>query len=180
MADTKTSQLTQLAATPDVADLLMVVDVSDTTMAATGTNKRLPASYVARSDAGAKLITGNGRELTVPATGTAALADVASTFTVAPTAAQIKQASATIANNGTQQIAGTFGLLILGNATSGGQALMWLGGAGGATIINQVGTNISNAQGTAAKLNVYYSGGVFYLENKIGAPQTVYYLVISI
>ena len=73
MADSKTTQLAQLAATPAVDDQLMIVDVSDTSMAASGTNKRLAASYVARSDAGAKLITGNGRELTVPATGTAAL-----------------------------------------------------------------------------------------------------------
>lgn len=73
MADSKITQLTQLAATPASGDQLMIVDVSDTTMAASGTNKRLAASYIARSDAGAKLITGNDRELTVPATGTAAL-----------------------------------------------------------------------------------------------------------
>lgn len=73
MADSKITQLAQLAATPDVGDQIELVDVSDTSMAASGTNKRLAASYLARSDAGAKLITGNGRELTVPATGIAAL-----------------------------------------------------------------------------------------------------------
>lgn len=85
MADLKTSQLTALAATPAATDLLMVVDVSDTTMAASGTNKKLAASYVARSDAGAKLITGDGKELTVPATGTAALIGSTQTFSALQT-----------------------------------------------------------------------------------------------
>jgi hypothetical protein len=75
MADAKTTQLAQLAATPATNDMLMVVDVSDTTMAASGTNKRLPASYVARSDAGKKLITGDGTELTLTGSGTAMLQD---------------------------------------------------------------------------------------------------------
>lgn len=93
MADSKTTQLAQLAATPDVADQLMIVDVSDTSMAASGTNKRLAASYLARSDAGAKLITGNNRELTVPATGTAALIGISQTFAdaqaIAPSATNV-------------------------------------------------------------------------------------------
>jgi hypothetical protein len=87
MADLKTSQLTDLAATPAAGDLLMLVDVSDTTYAATGTNKKLAASYVARSDgpSGNKLITGSGRELTVPGSDTAATLAQAQTFTKAQT-----------------------------------------------------------------------------------------------
>lgn len=41
MADTKTSGLTELAETPAAGDLVPVVDVSDTTMAATGTDKKV-------------------------------------------------------------------------------------------------------------------------------------------
>ena len=73
MADAKTTQLTQLAATPATNDLVMIVDVSDTTMAASGTNKRLPANYMARSNADATLIAGDGKTLTLPAMGTALL-----------------------------------------------------------------------------------------------------------
>lgn len=43
MADTKTSALASGPTPIDGDDLLMVVDVSDTTMAPTGTNKKLPA-----------------------------------------------------------------------------------------------------------------------------------------
>lgn len=75
MADLKISQLTALGASPADGDLIPIVDVSDTTMAASGTTKKLSAIYVARSDGANKLITGSARELTVPATGTAALID---------------------------------------------------------------------------------------------------------
>lgn len=45
MADSKISALTALAAVPSATDLIPIVDVSDTTMAATGTNKKIAASY---------------------------------------------------------------------------------------------------------------------------------------
>ena len=41
MADTKISNLTELAASPATTDEFVVVDKSDTTMAASGTNKRI-------------------------------------------------------------------------------------------------------------------------------------------
>lgn len=44
MADTKISALTALAEAPAVGDLLTLVDVSDTTMAAGGTNKKITAA----------------------------------------------------------------------------------------------------------------------------------------
>jgi hypothetical protein len=42
-ADSKTSGLTELTTTPAVDDLVQIVDVSDTTMAASGTNKKITA-----------------------------------------------------------------------------------------------------------------------------------------
>lgn len=50
MADQKTTQLTELT-TPDSSDELMIVDKSDTTMAASGTNKRIKFSNIATPDA---------------------------------------------------------------------------------------------------------------------------------
>lgn len=92
--------------------------------------------------------------------------------------AQLKITRATIANNGTQALGGIFGLAIVQNASDGGQALLWLS-VGSATIISQVAANISTTQGTASKLNVYASGGVFYIENKMGASKVVDFITLS-
>lgn len=100
------------------------------------------------------------------------------TFSTAPVAGQMKPASVSLANNATQALAGTFGLLIVQNASAGGQALIWLTG-NNTSLVSQVGTNISLTAGTASKLNVYYSGGVYYLENKIGSTCTIYYQVLG-
>ena len=43
MADSKTSGLTELTTTPVVDDLIQIVDVSDTSLSATGTNKKIQA-----------------------------------------------------------------------------------------------------------------------------------------
>ena len=47
MADTKITALTELAEAPASGDLLTVVDVSDTTMSANGTNKKIQFSNLA-------------------------------------------------------------------------------------------------------------------------------------
>lgn len=49
MADTKITSLTELAEAPASTDLFPVVDVSDTTMAGTGTNKKIQASNLIAS-----------------------------------------------------------------------------------------------------------------------------------
>ena len=41
MADTKITDLTELATQPDITDVLPVVDISDTSMAASGTTKKI-------------------------------------------------------------------------------------------------------------------------------------------
>lgn len=46
MADSKISALTALSAAPASGDYFVIVDVSDTTMSASGTNKKLAASYL--------------------------------------------------------------------------------------------------------------------------------------
>ena len=46
MADTKISALTSLGTTPDSGDLFVIVDVSDTTMGGTGTDKKLAYSVL--------------------------------------------------------------------------------------------------------------------------------------
>lgn len=50
MANTKISALAELAATPASNDLYLVVDVDDTTLAATGTNKYIQAGRIVHQD----------------------------------------------------------------------------------------------------------------------------------
>ena len=49
MADAKITSLAALAADPANNDMFVIVDVSDTSMAATGTDKKLAASYLMKS-----------------------------------------------------------------------------------------------------------------------------------
>lgn len=59
MADSKASGLTELAASPDDNDLVYVVDISDTSMAATGTSKKNKAKYYLRTNGTANTLGAN-------------------------------------------------------------------------------------------------------------------------
>lgn len=50
MANTKVSALTELTTVPDDNDMLYIVDISDTTMAASGTSKKNKAKYYLRTN----------------------------------------------------------------------------------------------------------------------------------
>lgn len=84
MADLKVTQLSDLAAMPATNDLLMVVDVSDTSMSAGGTNKKVTANYLGLTS-GAVIYAQDGKALTLPASGTVATRQAANTFTAAQT-----------------------------------------------------------------------------------------------
>ena len=60
MANSRITGLTQLAAQPATNDLFEIVDVSDTTMAAIGTNKKLTRAYVVTTTGDAASVTGGG------------------------------------------------------------------------------------------------------------------------
>lgn len=76
---TKITSLTSLGATPADNDVVPIVDVSDTSQAATGTAKKLTAVYFAKTDGSATTVTGGGTislggyTVTVPSTGTVAM-----------------------------------------------------------------------------------------------------------
>jgi len=59
MADTKNTGLAELAAVPADDDLLYLVDVSDTSMAGTGTSKKNKAKYVLRTNGTANTLGAN-------------------------------------------------------------------------------------------------------------------------
>ena len=81
MADVKVTDLTALAAIPASGDFLMVVDVSDTTMSAAGTNKKIAASYFVNTSADKTFVTGDGTTGTLPVAGTVPVVSRANTFT---------------------------------------------------------------------------------------------------
>lgn len=78
MANVKVSELTEYDGVPAAGDMIPLLDVSDTTQAASGTLKRLPGDRVAATDGTAVNFTGGGTvalggfTLTVPETMTAA------------------------------------------------------------------------------------------------------------
>lgn len=85
MSDLKITQLTTLAAVPDNADWLPIVDVSDTTMSASGTTKKIAASRFVNTNANKTFVTGDGTEGILPAAGTVAVISRANTFTTTQT-----------------------------------------------------------------------------------------------
>jgi hypothetical protein len=68
MADTKITALAALAATPADGDLLTAVDVSDTTMAASGTNKKLAYSTLRDAINAPALVVAGSSSLTIDPT----------------------------------------------------------------------------------------------------------------
>lgn len=66
MADTKVSALTELAVPPDAADEFLVVDKSDTTMAASGTDKRIKRQTLGSDTLYANWVPGGGKIETFP------------------------------------------------------------------------------------------------------------------
>jgi hypothetical protein len=106
MADLKISGLTALTgANTATGDLLEIVDVSDTTMAATGTNKKITLGELMNAG------TVPGKFTTLTATGNAALGDAEATDTHA-----IKGATTLLANTGSGTSALTITQTGAGNA----------------------------------------------------------------
>ncbi len=89
MADTKLTDLTELAAQPAVGDWLYIVDVSNTSDDASGSSRKILAKYFAATDGNASgvTITGGGTialagyTLTAPGTGTVVLTAATQTLT---------------------------------------------------------------------------------------------------
>lgn len=174
MANTTINGLTTaLAATMAADDLLPIWDTSAAAM------KKHAASYLARSDGAHKVITGSGRELTVPATGTAAVLDQPNVFTAAQTTPQLKPASTSLADSAVHAVgAASFGVLLVENASSGAQALIWCGGGANVVASISIRGGITTTKDSAGNVNVYYDSG-YKIQNKTGGTITIYYLLIG-
>lgn len=157
MADSKITGLTELAATPSSGDMLVIVDVSDTTMAATGTDKKLDASRIAYNNA--------------PAVFTTATATSVSTSAVQPLT------TVSMANNAINALSTwtsvTNGMLLVIDLTEGSMALFNLrGGNNSVTELNDAFSVYSATSSTASSTNVYYSSG-YKIENKRGSTRSI-------
>jgi len=181
MADLKTTQLTQLSATPATGDLLAIVDVSDTTMSAGGTNKKITANRFAWTNGTAATITGGGtvalggnaltvsdsgtlalggNTLTVPASGTVALLGAINTFT----AGQIIDSSASnilsLANGGSN-------IMLFQQASGNGNTILMTANDAGANRGNRIWIQRNNNASTPA-------AGHVLLEDKGGAAYRIW------
>lgn len=79
--------------------------------------------------------------------------------------------------------AAPFGLVIVNDATSGAQGIVWLvGGANTTAVLSQrtaSGISITATKNTASAVNVYFDTSAYYIQNYTGSTSQVYYLVIA-
>ena len=179
---------TALAATAAADDLLPIWDTSAAAM------KKHAAAYVARSDgaSGHKLITGSGRELTVPATGTAALLAAAQSFTALQTFSAYLSSREIVPVAGISKAVGSyyladwipdvngFGLLVVFDDTNGNVGGFVLrGGAGQVLEAFDPGNKFSVTSGTATSINVHYTASVYQIENNTGGTALIRVLLLG-
>lgn len=173
MADKTIAALDTELVTPGANDWVGIWDL------AAGQYKKIKRSnLVGVNVIGGGTIDTGGFTLTVPASMTAAGRDVANTFAQPQTMTQLKPTSVSLANGATQLIGATsFGVLLIENANSGAQAILWL--AGGASTVVSINTRGAIAvTDTASNLCVYYSSG-YYIKNNTGSTITAYYLLLG-
>jgi hypothetical protein len=138
-----------------------------------------------------------GFTLAAGASGTAALSDVATTFTAAPTFSSdinvrthsasnlwsidaANGAGSTLADTATLSLSGdgTFqGLVMIGSTVDGQVGLFMVGGGVVAEVADGGGT-YSNTKDTGSSTNVYFEGGTYLVQNKTGVERT--YTIFSI
>lgn len=151
------------------------------------------ANFMGATLTGTGTLATGGFTLTVPATGTAALLGTAQTFTLTQTfsvAPKIPGAlngevfsldSSTTdtviaagASSAVSLAGGFAGLLLLGEQTAGTVAAYLVGG-GAVALVSTTNSGIWNANdtSTANRIDVFYSGGFYYVKNTFATSRTV-------
>lgn len=200
MADLKITQLTTLAAIPASGDWLPIVDVSDTTMSAGGTTKKIAASRFVNTNADKTFVTGDGTEGVLPVAGTVAVVSRANTWsasqaftaglTLATTGAKLTQPLSNVVNlispdvslasNGTITINSStfYGLFVVSSSSTGRSAIFLTDGAG-VTIVAQNATSFTTTPDNPNTTNVYRSGGDLICQNKTGSTRSYSFVLIG-
>jgi len=201
MSDLKITQLTTLAAIPDNADWLPIVDVSDTTMSASGTTKKIAASRFVNTNANKTFVTGDGTTGTLPESGTVAVVSRANTFSVANTftlgmnigssttkisrddAGVLKinhTGSTSLVDGGTIEVGSSaYGVLLVINA-SNGRTGFFLVNVSTPILISESNTgHFTTTADNPGTYNVYSNGGVLTIQNKTGSTRITHIVWIG-
>ena len=72
----------------------------------------------------------------------------------------------------------TSGLLVV-NSSSAGRSAVYLLSGGAVTAISQDATGYSTTMGTANRINVYYNGSAYEIENGYGTSQNIGWIMIG-
>lgn len=193
MADLTVDGLAELT-TPAANDEIGIWDVS-----AGAFLKIRRDNLVGLNATGSGTIATGGFTLTVPATGTAALRDVANTFTAAQTFASVTIGTSlggTVVTRPTDghtlvavdlvamgigakyTLPSTSGLLIV-TSTSAGRSSVYLLSGGAVTVIEQDTNGFSTTMGTANKINIYFNGSFYEIENGFSTVRTGGWMIIG-
>lgn len=172
------------------------INTLDTELVAVGANDLIGVWDVAaaqykkakRSNVVGAILTGGGTiatggyTMTVPATGTAALLSRVQTFSAIQTfGAAINvglfnnAADTNIASDGTYLFNYSAAIVLIHDRSSGAAGMFLLKGSGLDTVeLIDSGNIFSKTKNTASSWNVYYEGGNYYLQNKIGVSRAVH------
>ncbi len=179
-------------ATPAADDLIPIWDTSAGQMVKIRRDVLVGAAIT-----GGGTIALGGFTLTVPTTGVAALLGAVNAFTAANTYSalqtfngQIKtarvqgSAAITLAANEARYtsdwVSGTFGLLIVLDASNGYVgAFVLRGGAGAVVEALDPSGRFSHTSGTTTSINCYYNAGQYWLENKLAGPTQISVLFLG-
>lgn len=170
MADLKISQLDELVTSLIASgDWVPTVDVSDTSMAATGTTKKIDASKLVLTDVAKTL-------------------SALQTFSGGIEAAQIKTGTVTLSDNASSQITPVpaRGMMLLWTGANSDEAALidfraestnfaTLIASGGATAVTS-GTTLSGTTGADNFATVSAVNGSLWLENRHGSSRTFRYI----
>lgn len=176
MANSTVNDLAELT-TPAADDYLIIWDTS------AGQTRRIRQDKVMGGLlTGGGVVATNGKTLNVPVNMTAAGIDVANIFSQPQGINQIRMPQVTLANGATFTLsASAFGLLIIQNASTGGQALLWLAAGPNAVVASNIRAGFSITQNNANTVNVYYQAGVgFVVQNNTGSTAIINYLMITL
>jgi len=184
MPNTKVTSLGDIASTPANNDVYPIVDVSDTSMAGTGTTKKIQAARILHTNGTANTLGANLslNNFNLTSGGTA---DFTAVTTNTVTSSSLRAGGVAINNLAVEPLTSftsvTRGLLLINNSTNGSFAFVQVMANLETVVIIRDDLNaFSNTAATASKINVYFASGAFRVENRIGSAQFIQLIGLGI
>jgi len=173
MPNTKVTSLTDIASTPATNDVYPIVDVSDTSMAGTGTTKKIQAARILHTNG-----TANTLGATLNLNSNNLTSGAAASFTRVNTNS-MHGVGLTVANLVVQPLS-NFTSVTVGMLFASSEDIIWrfsymqINGPGTAlSIVADDLNGYSNVFNTANKINLYFSSGVCQVQNNTGRSQYI-------